>query len=31
MRLPLVPPDDKSAEKILEVLADFEIDLAVPA
>ena len=31
MRLPLVPPDDKSAEKILEVLADYEIDLAVPA
>ena len=31
MRLPLVPPDDKSAEKILEVLSDYEIDLAVPA
>ena len=31
MRLPLVPPDAKSAEKILEVLADYEIDLAVPA
>ena len=31
MRLPLVPPDDRSAEKILEVLADYEIDLAVPA
>ena len=31
MRLPLVPPDDKSAEKILEVLSNYEIDLAVPA
>ena len=30
-RLPLGPPDDKSAEKILEGLADYEIDLAVPA
>ena len=31
MRLPLVPPDDKSAEKILEVLSGYDIDLPVPA
>ena len=31
MRLPLVPPDDKSAEKIRDVLSNYEIDLAVPA
>ncbi len=31
MRLPLVPPDDKSAETILEVLSNYEIDLPIPA
>ncbi len=31
MRLPLVPPDDKSAEKIRDVLSNYEIDLPIPA
>ena len=31
MRLPLVAPDDKSAEKILEVLSNYDIDLPIPA
>ena len=30
-RLPLVPADEKSAAQIREVLADYEIDLPVPA
>ena len=30
-RLPLVPPDEKSAERIREVLANYEIDLPVHA
>ena len=30
-RLPLVPADEKSAAQILDVLADYEIDLPVPA
>ncbi len=30
-RLPLVPADEKSAEQIREVLANYEIDLPVPA
>ena len=31
MRLPLVPPDDKSAEKIRDVLSNYDIDLPIPA
>ncbi len=31
MRLPLVPPDDKSAEKIRCVLSNYDIDLPIPA
>ena len=31
MRLPLVPPDDKSAEKIRGVLSNYDIDLPIPA
>ena len=31
MRLPLVPPDDKSAAQIRKVLANYEIDLPVAA
>ena len=30
-RLPLLPPDEKSAAQIREVLANYEIDLPVPA
>ena len=30
-RLPLLPPDEKSAARIREVLASYEIDLPVPA
>ena len=31
MRLPLVPPDEKSAENIRNVLSNYEIDLPIPA
>ena len=31
MRLPLVPPDEKSAENICNVLSNYEIDLPIPA
>ena len=31
MRLPLVPPDEKSAENILNVLSNYEIDLPILA
>ncbi len=31
MRLPLVPPDDKSAEKIRDVLSNYDIDLPISA
>ena len=31
MRLPLVPPDEKSAENIRNVLSNYEIDLPMPA
>ena len=31
MRLPLVPPDDKSAEKLRDVLSNYDIDLPIPA
>ena len=31
MRLPLVLPDDKSAEKIRDVLSNYDIDLPIPA
>ena len=31
VRLPLVPPDDKSAEKIRDVLSNYDIDLPIPA
>lgn len=31
MRLPLVPPDEKSAENIRNVLTNYEIDLPIPA
>ena len=31
MRLPLVPPDDKSSEKIRDVLSNYDIDLPIPA
>ena len=31
IRLPLVPPDDKSAEKIRDVLSNYDIDLPIPA
>ncbi len=31
MRLPLVPPDEKSAEKIRQVLSGYDIDLPIPA
>ena len=30
MRLPLVPPDEKSAENIRNVLSNYEIDLPIP-
>ncbi len=31
MRIPLVPPDEKSAEKIRDVLSNYDIDLPIPA
>ena len=31
VRLPLVPPDEKSAENIRNVLSNYEIDLPIPA
>tara|TARA_B100001765_G_C19491006_1_gene333909 strand:+ start:755 stop:1651 length:897 start_codon:yes stop_codon:yes gene_type:complete len=31
MRLPLVPPDEKSAENIRNVLSNYDIDLPIPA
>jgi len=31
MRLPLVPPDEKSAENIRNVLSNYEIDLPILA